>query len=777
MHISHVEIRNFRRLAATRIDFSEKTTLFVGANNSGKTSAMTVLRMFLAKKGNFCLNDLPVSLWRQIDEIGKNLETTTITESAETDWCSILPSLDVWIRVETNELHRVSHLLPTLDWNGEPIGVRLQLEPTSNEDFKKRYREARKASTDTIIAAQTAAIDEGKESEEYTVSLWPASMCEFLERRLNSNFSVKAYLLDPTLMAAPQNGVAKPQEVALDRDPLETDPFRGLIRIDEINAQRGFSDHQSATTRSDRDDTQGTVRNERSRLSEQLRDYYRIHLDPSERPAPSDVDALQAIHAAQKKFDEKLRSGFSGPLRELENLGYPGVSNPHLKISTRIKPTDGLSHDSAVKYEISAPAEGVVLETYGLPEQSNGLGYQNLISMIFRLIGFRDAWMRVGKAGVATDDTTTDLNAPPPIHLVLLEEPEAHLHAQVQQVFIKKAHDVLRDHRDLRENVKLTTQLIVSTHSSHIAHETEFASMRYFRREPASGVSGSVPTSTVVNLSEVFGSEDETARFVTRYLKATHCDLFFADGAIFVEGAAERILIPHFIKGHFPELACCYLTLLEVGGSHTHRFEPLIKHLGLNTLIVADIDAASHEGRHPKKKPQRGVNLITRNPVLKSWIPGRAELDVLLDLPASEKERYNDGIFSIRVAYQTPIKIQIGTSEPSEALSNTFEDAIVLANITTFKTIDGSNILEVFKAAVNDATSPADLTTKLFEALSGSVTKAEFALDMLTLKKDPAELQPPDYIYEGLTWLQTKLRHRQQETIAPHPVTTQTSKA
>lgn len=174
---------------------------------------MTALRMFLAKKGNFCLNDLPVSLWRRIDEIGKKLEITPDTESIETDWRSILPSLDVWVRFETNELHRVSHLLPTLDWSGEPIGVRLQLEPTSNDDFHKRYREARKASANTIVAAKAAADEERKGSEEYTVSLWPASMCEFLERRLGSNFSVKAYLLDPALIVPPQNGVAKPQEV------------------------------------------------------------------------------------------------------------------------------------------------------------------------------------------------------------------------------------------------------------------------------------------------------------------------------------------------------------------------------------------------------------------------------------------------------------------------------------------------------------------------------------------------------------------------------------
>jgi hypothetical protein len=34
-----------------------------------------------------------------------------------------------------------------------------------------------------------------------------------------------------------------------------------------------------------------------------------------------------------------------------------------------------------------------------LPEDYNGLGYQNLISMVFRLMSFRDGWMKVGKAG------------------------------------------------------------------------------------------------------------------------------------------------------------------------------------------------------------------------------------------------------------------------------------------------------------------------------------------------------------------------------------------
>jgi predicted ATP-dependent endonuclease of OLD family len=125
---------------------------------------------------------------------------------------------------------------------------------------------------------------------------------------------------------------------------------------------------------------------------------------------------------------------------------------------------------------------------HNLPEDSNGLGYQNLISIVFALMSFRDKWMKVGKAGVtlATDDVI------PPLHLVLIEEPEAHLHAQVQQVFIRQAYEVLRRHLRLKDSSALRTQLVISTHSSHIAHEADFASLRYFRRLPAPTTVGAV---------------------------------------------------------------------------------------------------------------------------------------------------------------------------------------------------------------------------------------------------------------------------------------------
>ena len=53
MKINFVVIQNFRKLKNCRIDFADKQTVLVGANNSGKTSATDALICFLDKVKNF----------------------------------------------------------------------------------------------------------------------------------------------------------------------------------------------------------------------------------------------------------------------------------------------------------------------------------------------------------------------------------------------------------------------------------------------------------------------------------------------------------------------------------------------------------------------------------------------------------------------------------------------------------------------------------------------------------------------------------------------------
>ncbi len=70
MNIKFVEIQNFRKLKSIRIDFSDTTTVFVGANNSGKTSAIVALRYFLIHKDSFSINDFTLSNLPRVNEIG-----------------------------------------------------------------------------------------------------------------------------------------------------------------------------------------------------------------------------------------------------------------------------------------------------------------------------------------------------------------------------------------------------------------------------------------------------------------------------------------------------------------------------------------------------------------------------------------------------------------------------------------------------------------------------------------------------------------------------------
>jgi len=776
MRIDFIEIRNFRRLIATRIDMAHNTTLLVGANNSGKTSAITALRYFLLQQKAFSVHDIPISLWGRIDELGALFDPSDDPDSdIHPKWAGLLPSLDVWLTVQENEIHHVAHLIPTLDWKpDEGIGVRLQLAPRDSQDLLESFSTATKAASELLASRAASKSTHTDQSADDSTggapsetpkrpefALWPKGLLDYLRKHMgDSTMEIKAYILDPAAKKTPVNGVAQPQALSADAQALDGHPLAGLIRVDEVPAHRGLSDYVGGSDESD--DGRGRQLGRQQLLTAQLRSYFGKHLDPTKTPEPSDLRALEAIHEAQSAFDERLRDSFKVPLDELQDLGYPGVTNPRLVVSTQLKPVEGLNHQSAVQYELSSGKEPTAT-SYRLPEQCNGLGYQNLISMVFRLIGFRDGWMKVGKAASEAEATPGKQVGPPPLHLVLLEEPEAHLHVQVQQVFIRKAYDVLRKHPALIGDSPLSTQLVVSTHSSHITHEVDFAQMRYFRRHPARSP-GEIPTSTVLNLSEVFGKEDETARFVSRYLRVTHADLFFADGVILAEGAAERILVPHFIRSHFPGLHSCYVTLLEVGGSHAHRLAPLIEHLGVNALIITDLDAVEAEGHHKKARPAKSAGQLTANNVLKMWHPKEQTVDSLLELESARKEKVYDKDFSVRVAYQTPVIVNLSTeAKPSEAIPRTFEDSLALENIDLFRKLNGTDLLGKFKDAIDSSPDAETLCQALCTALD-SGSKAGFALDVLYLKELEA-VRVPAYIKEGLEWLQQKLLLRQQEVL------------
>jgi predicted ATP-dependent endonuclease of OLD family len=737
MKIVFVEIQNFRKLKACRVEIAEQETIFIGANNSGKTSAMDALILFLknGRRKDFATTDFTLSNWSSIDQLGA--QWTAANDEEEPDltlesWLPYLPAIDIWLKADEKDIHRVVHLLPMLDWTLEELlGVRLVFAPKNVEQIYKDFRESYKSARNAESASS---------KKESPLSLWPGSLREFLDRELHKHFEVKSYILDPAQCHDPENGMAKPQSLPADSDPLKKEPFDGLFKIHVIPAQRGFSDPKTE------DDSHSYF----ASLSTQLRRYFTKHLDPSNTPDPSDVEALEAIEAAKTIFDEKLKTSFKPAIGELEGLNYPGFSDPRISITSKISPVDSLDHKTAVQFNLPGA------DALSLPEKYNGLGYQNLISMVFSLIRFRDEWMLVGKAA---KNQNAESAAIEPLHLVLIEEPEAHLHAQVQQVFIKKAYKVLRGHAALKDG-SFSTQLIVSTHSSHLAHELDFTCLRYFRREPATK-QGEIPTATVVNLSKTFGDYDETSRFATRYLRTTHCDLFFADAVILLEGSAERMLVPHFIRTKFPKLDQSYISLLEIGGAHAHRLKPLLKTLGILSLIVTDLDSIEESGTS-KTLPERGKGYRTGNTTLKDWVPKKESLDDLLDLTNDAKETADH---FVRVAYQCPITVKYKEGEDEEeAIPYTFEDSLALTNLELFRGYDKPiGLLKKLKTALKMDTLKG-ASKEMFANLEKG-RKAEMALELLYLT-EPGDVRPPAYISDGLKWLEEALDARKLEVLA-----------
>ena len=132
MHIKHIELSNFRKLLAVRIDLADETTLFVGANNSGKTSAMLAMRRFLTARGRkFETHDITLCHWGGINALG-NAWLAGRGGDAPPDLAvrlhGRLSALDLWLTVSPRELHHVSKLVPLLlDWAGGLLGIRLRL--------------------------------------------------------------------------------------------------------------------------------------------------------------------------------------------------------------------------------------------------------------------------------------------------------------------------------------------------------------------------------------------------------------------------------------------------------------------------------------------------------------------------------------------------------------------------------------------------------------------------------------------------------------------------
>jgi len=742
IRLTCVEVSSFRRLARVRLDLEEATTVLVGANNSGKTSLLTVLRNFLAERSAFRAYDLSMEHWpklRDLAEVWEGLAEDPITNAKEADnWpaqlatlVGCMPVADLWFDASEGAYHHVEPFLTSLQWAGGPVGLRLRVEPASTvEELQAlawRYREAR---------APVSGLDKKGHA-------WPIDLLDYWLRYPADLRRISAYRLDPNQGPATTGTKTSMQSLPTGAQPIDLAHLRQLIRVDLVPAQRGLGAEEDES----RSESGGA---KPGLFSSQLLKFARQHLNVVTSGKGNSADLIAAIAKAQGDLDDTISTALAPSIKDVSILGYPSLHDPQkIRFRTRIETADLLAHNTAVQYQLDEKATGELL-----PEHSIGLGYQNLQSLSFQLVSFRAARLNPPKGH------------PAPVHLVMLEEPEAHLHVQVQRVFPAKAYGLICPQGELYSN--LSSQLLISTHSSHLAHADSFTHLRYVRRVPRKPEDLMAKTE-VVNLGNAFGTDTETRTFAERYFRVQHADLLFSDAAIFVEGTAERMVIPLFIERDFPGLGRKYVSLLDIGGSHAHRLRPLVERLGIPTAVVTDLDpvipTVTKKGRTVRAAVHIAgqANLECGNDTLTSWHPKIQDFKAFAKPNEAELEWISDSGAKVRFAWQVPV------AAASNAWPSSFEDSLVLSNIAWFQSLDtkkdavtGASLRpKGAMGKVVDTVTDHPKHEELLEALHGllhsSFSKGDFAATIFENITNGEPVSCPAYIADALTWLEKQL--------------------
>ena len=526
MKLGRICVRNFRRLKDVQVAFEPDETVFVGPNNSGKTSATAAVRSFLGRR-EFKIHDLSASEIDRLDKFGAGEEIATIPSI----------QLDLWFLVDPDQISfgQVISLSTGVSLDFTEIGIRCSMELKSREDLLSNYDAAFPVKEDG--------------SRRRSLSHYLG-----LEGKLKQHFHIIYFSLEN------QEGE---QVVTLIDSSEGKRILKRFLRADFVDAQRNIDDENA--TRS-------------NKLSEAFAAYYKDNLDQAE----TSEEAIGIIDRNNEELSSHYEKHFKTLMGTIQGLGVPQVNDRELRVISSLSPQDALKGNTELFY--SDPDR-----EHALPEAYNGLGFKNLVFMAVQIDHYHRQWL-------ATEENR------PLCHVIFVEEPEVHLHVQVQQTFIKNMWGLLKAATPEGTN---PPQLAITTHSSHILDTVDFSKIRYFRRCGDEGYPSGAPVkldlTTIHSLGDFAPEEtdeednkvdpNEVIAFLQKFLKLTHCDLFFADAAILVEGTVEKLLLPEMIKQAAPTLDANYLTTLEVGGAYALRFAGLLEFLHIPYLVITDIDS------------------------------------------------------------------------------------------------------------------------------------------------------------------------------------------
>lgn len=679
MKIEKIKVNNFRSLKNFCMDLEDELSLIVGKNNNGKTSVIEILNKFLNKSSTLECDDFNIEYTMDLEKNLKNEEYEFIMQGIK---------LKIFIRYDENDnLSNVSKFLTTLDVENNYIV--LDFEYVLNEDnfqlLKTEYLKFIKENSDKDF--------------EYFFRHNYKKYFKFIKRSLGYD----------------REKNKENEEIYID---LENDKeINNLVNIKYISAKRAV----------DNKDTNNT-------LSLQSASYYERIKDKLEMEQ-SIADFRTELEETDKKFDEKYESIFENVLKKIKEFGGLKKDDLNIKIKSLLQQSNILKGNTTVFYNYN--------DQSNLPENYNGLGYLNLISIIFEIENIINDFSK--------EDQKADIN------LLFIEEPEAHTHPQMQYVFINNIKSLLKKSS---EEKKINLQTIITTHSSHIVSQSDFSDIKYFNKS-----NNGTWCKNLKDLKKLYEDDEKSYRFLKQYLTLNRAEVFFADKIIFIEGDTERILLPAMLKKIDLEgeeldekLLSQNISIIEVG-RHSKIFQHFLNFLQIKTLIITDIDSTKKKLTSDGKTTYVACSvddteaIRTSNDSIKYFFDKYIENDDCLEslkrITSSERiikkvennwEKDENG--NLMVQYQLK-------EETVDYYPRSFEDAFICINKDFIKEnkkdFNSLKKLEIIEKEPNDFYKIAQ------ECID---SKPSFAIEILLNSDDNySNWNIPSYIKEGLEWL------------------------
>lgn len=721
MKIKEIKVENFRLLKEFQLELEDDLSLLIGKNNVGKTSLLVVLDKFLnyGETKKFQYNDFNLDFRTELKELIEN------EKLERKDYKELGIRLRLLIEYnDKDDLEYISPILMDLDVANNFLG--LGFDYTLSYDMYLNLREAYQ----TFKNHEEEKEAKSREKEGQYVA-------KTLDDFLDSKQSLYFFLIRKSIhININKDTESFEEENYINLKDVTNFNLKDVVNFQYINAKRNVDNKEVDKT-----------------LSTQTSELYKVQEtdDKQQEAIEQFQDRLKDTDVVLSSVYDKM---FADIIDKVKKFGGMARNETIIKVVSSLQHRELLKGNTTVVYQ-QADKE--------LPENYNGLGYMNLISMVF------DIDLIIKKMQRNKERKPADIN------LLFIEEPEAHTHPQMQYVFIKNIKNLLEKGISHKDGISRKLQYIVSSHSAHIVADCDFDDIKYIVHSQKNGIfdKNSVIAKNMKDLQKEYecnAKHKQYFAFLKQYLTLNRSELFFADKAIFIEGDTERILFPAMMKKVDEEsglvenenyLLSQNISIIEVG-AYSHIFEKFIRFIGLRKgLIITDLDCCEpvvktdKNGRKTTKyqKAQYDATndtMVTSNASIKYFLNTSSIKDILSDVPV--KLSWDDAAKCWKREDHGNIMLAFQYGKEGAYQPRSFEDAFFSENkefITsnTFSSFD-PECVEKFQEDNN----PYELAQK------GVNGKSSLAMEILL--NGNTETNPnfghwniPTYIKEGLLWL------------------------